>query len=353
MEEEKKVIPKQAEKCPECGSINLIYDYEVGEIVCGDCGLVFKEQMIDRGPERRAFTNEEKAKRTRVGLPVTFSRHESLSTTLKPVYRDAFGRILKPTTLFVVSRLSRWQDRSRIDSSIERNLTRAMTELNRLAENISIPLPIKEKAAIIYRKALTKDLQRKDSTRKSIIRGRSIDGIVAASVYIACRDNGIPRTLKEIADASLVDGKAVGRYARFLLQELNIRAPVIDPIKYLLKIAEKTGISGKIQGRAIEILQRAKEKGMWAGRSREGLAAAALYIAYLLENEREEDGEYNSYSLRMRRHSARATQGEIAKAAGITEVTVRNRYKELVKRLNIKIPTKSEKFALFLCMRKA
>src|ERR1035437_2229920 len=299
-----------ADKCPECASKNLVHDYDSGETICGDCGLVCYEQMLDKGPEWRAFTQQEKASRSRVGMPTSYSVHDKgLSTTISQVDRDAFGRKLPLSTRLQMWRLRKWQIRSRVHSSIDRNLAQAMAELDRLSGKVYIPPPIKEKAAVIYRKALDKGL----------VRGRSINAIAAAALYAACRKSGTPRALREIAEASFVDRKEVARCYRLLLRELDVHMPIADPLTYVSKIAEKTGISGKTQGAAIQILREARRRRAAAGKDPIGLAAAALYIACLQNNEKK-------------------TQKDIAEAAGVTEVTVRNRYKVLMKQLNLKLP---------------
>jgi transcription initiation factor TFIIB len=206
-------------------------------------------------------------------------------------------------------RLRKWQIRSRVHSSIDRNLAQAMAELDRLSDKVYVPSSVKEKAAVVYRKALDKGL----------VRGRSIAAIAAAALYAACRTSGTPRTLREISEASLVDKKDVARCYRLLLRELNIQMPIADPLTYVSKIAERTGISGKTQGLAIGILREARRKRAAAGKDPMGLAAAALYIACLKNNEKK-------------------TQKEIAEAAGVTEVTVRNRYKTLKRQLGIELP---------------
>ena len=304
------VRQRLVDKCPECGSSNLIHDYDTGETVCGDCGLVVYEQMMDKGPEWRAFTQEEKASRSRVGVPTSYSVHDKgLSTAISQVDRDAFGRKLPLSTRLQMWRLRKWQIRSRVHSSIDRNLAQAMAELDRLSDKVFIPQPVKEKAAVTYRKALDKGL----------VRGRSIAAIAAAALYAACRVTGTPRTLREIAEASLVDKKDVARCYRLLLRELDVHMPIADPLTYVSKIAERTGISGKTQGLAIQILRIARKKRAAAGKDPMGLAAAALYIACLQNNEKK-------------------TQKDIAEAAGVTEVTVRNRYKTLKKQLNLELP---------------
>ncbi|RLI27782.1 transcription initiation factor IIB [Candidatus Bathyarchaeota archaeon] len=299
-----------ADRCPECGSENLIHDYDSGETVCGDCGLVLSEQMMDKGPEWRAFTQEEKESRSRVGIPTSYSVHDKgLSTAISRIDRDAFGRKLPLSTRLQMWRLRKWQIRSRVHSSIDRNLAQAMAELDRLSDKLYVPSSVKEKAAVIYRKALDKGL----------VRGRSIAAIAAAALYAACRTSRTPRTLREISEASLVDKKDVARCYRLLLRELDVQMPIADPLTYISKIAERTGISGRTQGDAIEILREAKKRRVAAGKDPMGLAAAALYIACLRNNEKK-------------------TQKEIAEAAGVTEVTVRNRYKTLKRQLNIELP---------------
>jgi transcription initiation factor TFIIB len=266
--------------------------------------------MLDKGPEWRAFTQEEKTSRSRVGMPTSYSVHDKgLSTAISQVDRDAFGRKLPLSTRLQMWRLRKWQIRSRVHSSIDRNLAQAMSELERLSSKVSIPRSTKEKSAIIYRKALDKGL----------VRGRSINSVMAASIYVACRKSGASRSLHEIAEASLVDEKDVARCYRLLLQELDFHMPIADPLTYVSKIAEKNGISGKTQGAAVTILAEAKRKRFSAGKDPMGMAAAALYIACLQNNEK-------------------ITQKEVAEAAGVTEVTVRNRYKLLKMQLNLELP---------------
>jgi transcription initiation factor TFIIB len=298
------------EKCQECGGQNLIHDPDTGETICGDCGLVLYEQTIDKGPEWRAFTQEEKAARSRVGSPLSYSSYDKgLSTTISQIDRDALGRKLPLSTRLQMWRLRKWQIRSRVHSSADRNLVQAMSELDRLSDKVYIPSAVKEKAAVIYRKALDKGL----------VRGRSIAVTVTSSLYVACRASGTPRSLNEIAEASLVSKRDVARIYRLLLRELDLKIPLADPLTYISKIAEKAEISGKSQGEAVAILRRARRERIATGKDPMGIAAAMLYIACLQNNETR-------------------TQKEIADAAGVTEVTVRNRYKAILKQLNIELP---------------
>ena len=322
---------EKGRRCPECESQNLIHDYDSGETVCGDCGLVLREQMIDKGPEWRAFTDEEKVSRTRVGMPTTYAVHDKgLSTDVGGgpfgVNYDAFGRKLPLATRAQMWRLRKWQIRSRVHTSVDRNLAQAMYELDRLKDKLTIPPPVKEMAAVIYRKAI----------EKGLTRGRSINAMIRAALYAACRDSGLPRTIKEISEGNPLFKKDIARCYRLILKELKMQMPVSDSVTCISKIAEKIGISEKSQGRAAKILHQAKEKKYGPGKDPMGLAAAALYIACLENNEQKKG-----------RWGGPITQKDIAETAGVTEVTIRNRYKNLVKILDIKLLTRSEKIALF------
>jgi len=295
--------------CPECGGANLVEDYDLGEMICHDCGLVLSEHALNRGPEWRAFTKEEKDERGRVGMPTSFSIHDKgLSTVIDRVNRDASGRQLPLATRLEMLRLRKWQIRTRVHSSAERNLAQAMAELDRLTDMLHIPASIKERAAMVYRKTLDNGL----------VRGRPIAAMTAASLYAACRMSETQRTLKDVSAASRIRKKDVARCYRLLVRELDLRMPVLDPVKCISKIATKVEISMLTQHRAIRIINEAKKKGIVTGKDPMGLAAASLYVACVLERERK-------------------TQKEIAEAANVTEVTIRNRYKGLKEALNILI----------------
>ena len=224
------------------------------------------------------------------------------------VDRDAFGRKLPDSTRREMYRLRKWQKRTRVYKSADRNLAQAMGELERLRDKVYVSKQVQEEAAVIYRKALDKGL----------IRGRSIAAIAAAALYAACRYTGTSRTLKTIAKASLVDKKDVGRCYRLLLRELEIKMPVADSISYVSKIAEPLKISGETQGKAIQIIRGFKKKLKTGGKNPQGLAGAALYIACEQNNEKR-------------------IQKDIAEIAGVTEVTIRNLYKAIKRTLKIQL----------------
>jgi len=295
-------------RCPECGSSRIVWDKERGEFVCGECGFVIAEDMLSRRPEWRAFTPEEKLAKTRAGSPTDYARYDKgLPTTIR-VDRDAFGRPLSPDVRRQMWRLRKWHIRSQMHASESRNLMFAMNELERLSDKLHIPSSIRARAAVIYRKALDEGL----------VRGRSIAAIVAGALYAACRLAKIPKSLKEVGEASIRDEKEVARSYRLIVRRLRLEMPIHDPLDYVSKIAEKARLSGKIQGQAVRIVRKAHHERLTAGKDPKGVAAAALYIACKLEGKK-------------------VAQKEIAEAANITEVTLRNRKKGLAKGLNLEV----------------
>lgn len=296
------------EECPECGNRNLIYDPGEGEIVCNSCGLVITEQEIDRGPEWRAFDLAQIKARTRTGAPTTLLMHDK-GTIIQDITRDASGRKIPISTLADMWRLRNLQRRSKISLSSERNLARAIAEINKLGDKLHVPKAVSETAALIYRKALNNKL----------IRGRSIVAITAACVYIACRKHGIVRSTKEISELTTATKKEINRIYRLLFWKLDIVNMIVDkPSIHIKTIANKLNLSQPTQELAWQILKTAQEKRLTSGKGPSGMAAATLYIACILNDEKR-------------------TQGEIAKVAGVTDVTIRNRYKDLMKSLEIKV----------------
>jgi transcription initiation factor TFIIB len=296
----------QQGRCLECGGSEFVTDMETGEIACSQCGLVLQEEILDQKPEWRAFTPEETRTKARTGPPTSLKRFDKgLSTTFQP-YKDTYGRALPMRERLKMMRLRKWNIRSRVHSSAERNLSQAMNELTRLSDKLHIPTSVEENAALIYRKALDEGL----------IRGRSIKSITAAALYAACRLTRTPRSLKEIAEASTRRRKEISRCYRLLQRELEIKMPFDEPIKYVPKIASFVGLNQKTQNIAIGILQKAKKIKADIGKGPAGIAAAALYIASIMDGKK-------------------VTQKLLAKAADVTEVTVRNRYNGLDKSLGL------------------
>ncbi len=276
-------------------------DYESAEVACIECGYVIDMKLADQGPEWRAFNKEQREKRARTGAPVTFTIHDKgLSTMIDWHDRDVFGKKFSSGQKAQIYRLRKWQRRIRVSDAMERNLAFALSEITKISNNLSLPKSIFETASVIYRKAV----------KEHLIRGRSIKGISAASVYIACRKCGLARTLDEISKASNVSKREIGRSYRFLMKKLNYFIPPVRASRYVSRFSNQLEMGGKTEEIANKILVNARELKLTSGRGPLGVAAAAIYIASVLVGERR-------------------TQREIAAVAKVTEVTIRNRYREL------------------------
>jgi len=287
--------------CPECSG-HLIADEEHGETVCDDCGLVVDEGEIDRGPEWRAFDSSEKDSKSRVGAPKTNMMHDKgLSTNIDWRDKDAYGNSLGAKQRQKMQRLRKWNERFRTRDSKERNLKQALGEIDRMASALGLPENVRETASVIYRRALDENL----------LPGRSIEGVSTASVYAAARQAGVPRSLDEITDVSRVEKSEIARTYRYVVRELGLEVAPADPESYVPRFASSLGMSDEAEHRARQLLQNAKEQGVHSGKSPVGLAAAAVYAAALLTNEK-------------------TTQAAVSEVADISEVTIRNRYHELL-----------------------
>jgi len=292
-------------RCPECGSSRLIKDYKSAEIVCIGCGYVVDEKITNRGPEWRAFDAEQLAKRARAGAPNTYTIHDKgLSTMIGWRDRDVHGQSIPHGQKAQIYRLRKWQRRIRISDATERNLAFALSEISKIANNLNLPKNILETASVIYRKAV----------KERLIRGRSIQAITTATIYVACRQCGVARTLEDLSQASPVNKKEIARSYRFLVKQLNYFIPPVKTSQYITKFCNLLATQGMVEEFAHKILFAATELRLTSGRGPSGIAAAVCYIASVLTGERK-------------------TQREIAEIAQVTEVTIRNRYKELVERL--------------------
>lgn len=301
---------KKGSRCPECSSQKIIRDYDVSEIVCQACGYVIDEKLVDSGPEWRAFSDEQKAKRTRVGAPLTYTIHDKgLSTVIDWRNKSAGGKDLDPSRHLELYKLRKWQGRIRVSEPAERNLADALAYLQKFSSSINLPGNIHETASVIYKKAW----------KKRLTRGRSTEVSVCAAVYMACRQCLFEKSLKDISKQSGVRKKDISRTYRLLGRELpDVYKTIVDRTykdtetpelsTYVSKIGNKLGLSGKTENLASRILDAGKEIKLASGKDPSGQSAVAIYIATLLTGDRR-------------------TQKEIADIANITEVTLRNRYK--------------------------
>jgi transcription initiation factor TFIIB len=287
--------------CPECGG-RLISDSEHAETVCRECGLVVEEDEMDRGPEWRAFNPEEKDQKSRVGAPTTNLMHDKgLSSVIDWQNKDGYGNTLSSRKRQQMQRLRTWDERFRTRNSKERNLKQALGEIERMGSALGVPKDIRETAGVIYRRALSEDL----------LPGRSIEAISTAALYGAIRQIGLPRSVDEVAAVSRVDAMEFKRGYRYIVQELNLEIGPPDPEQYVSRFASDLDVSEEVEQRARELIRTAKEHAAHSGKSPVGLAAAALYAASILANEK-------------------LTQDEVSEETDVSTVTIRNRYHELL-----------------------
>ncbi len=298
----KKTISPGA-KCPECGCTYFEEDEGRAEITCSRCGLVMQDSMIDTTQEWRAFDEEQRSRRARTGAPLTFTKHDKgITTEIGKGPGELFKVPAKKRAQYY--RLRKWQ--KRLVESKNRNLSFALSELQRLVSYLGLPKNVHEEVAKTYERAVDKGL----------VRGRSMESVVAALLYAICREYNTPRTLEEITAASGVEKREIGRTYRYVCRELTIRILPSQPEDYVPRFASMLGLSDKVQAKATEILKGASKFDIVSGKGPTGVAAAALYIAAVLNDERR-------------------TQREVAEIVGVTEVTIRNRYKEIIEKLGI------------------
>lgn len=294
--------------CCRCNGGRLITDQDSGEIVCGSCGLVSAEKPVDSRAEWRNF-DFEKNDRVRTGSPSSLAYHDmGLATVIGRANRDSSGRQLPASTQATIHRLRTWDFRTQAHSSADRSMIEAFSELGRLKDKLGLSGAIVEKTAYIYRKA----------QEKNLVRGRSRSSIMAASIYIACRDLEASRTLRDVAQITDVKRKDVSRCYRLLVNELGIKVPFVDPMKCIVKVANKVRLSEKSKRMAMSTMAALTKKEISAGKLPMGLAATVLYVSCI-------------------RNGEGVTQREIAEASGVTEVTIRNRFKDLKGRLELQV----------------
>ena len=289
--------------CPECESQRFEEDSAQGELACVECGAIIDEDRIDDSAEYRAFNEAEREKKARAGQPLTYTKHDmGVSTEIGKGSGELYKVSGEKRAQYY--RLRKWH--KRLTKSKDRNLGFALSELNSMISNLNLPESVHEEVARLYEKAVDQGL----------VRGRSMESIISALLYIVARKQGTPRTLDEISDASGIEKREIGRAYRYVARELGLRILPAKPQDYVPRFAGKLQLSGEVQARARNILEEAREKDLRSGKGPVGLAAAALYIAAVLEGEKR-------------------TQREVADVVGVTEVTIRNRYKELAEKLGL------------------
>jgi transcription initiation factor TFIIB len=288
-------------RCPECAG-RVLGDEEHGERVCTRCGLVVVDEEMDYGPEWRAFDADQRDDKSRVGAPTSNMMHDrGLSTNIDWQDRDAYGRALSSRQRRRMQRLRTWDERFRTRDAKDRNLKQALGEIDRMASALGLPETVRETASVIYRRALEEDL----------LPGRSIEGVATAALYAAARQVGTPRSIDEVESVSRVERREITRTYRYVVRELGLEVRPAEPEDYLPRFVSALGLSDEVERTARDLVDRGRRNAMHSGKSPVGLAAAAVYAAALLTNER-------------------TTQRAVGEVAGVSEVTIRNRYRELL-----------------------
>jgi transcription initiation factor TFIIB len=289
----------------------IITDTESGEIICSNCGMVISDKVEDtRHSERHVFNaGQIDETRARTGAPTSLASHDmGLATIVGKDDRDASGHKIDPSIRYTMQRLRTWDFRLQLNTSSDRNLREAFKLLDTLKDKLGLSDAVIENTAYLYRKA----------QQRKFLRGRTIPSVICAAMYIACRDLGISKTMKDIAAASNVKRKDIARTYRQLILELDYKVPNIDPIKCIAKVANKANLTEKTKRQAINIMQKVTENEISAGKDPMGVAATVLYISCIKTGEN-------------------INQKDISHAAGITDVTLRNRFKDLKNQLTTEL----------------
>ena len=288
----------EEERCSDCGGTKF-EDSSDAHRYCSACGLVSTSQVIDYGQDWRSYEDGSGKDNERTGAAKDILQHDyGITTEISPMMSG-----LTSAQRGKWSRLKHIDNRGRIRNSTERNLATALTELKRIASRMALPKITTKEAAFIYRKAVDKKL----------IRGRSIEGVVAASIYAACRMHQNPRTLDDVGRHSRTGRKEIGRTFRFLKRQLVLTIGLSNPSDYIPRFCSELKVAKEIELEAQRIISSVGSEAM-VSRGPTGIAAAAIYLA-------------------AKRQKRDKTQSEVAQVAGVTEVTIRNRYKELCSHL--------------------
>ena len=295
-----------SDQCCVCGSDQLVTVPDSGEIVCERCGAVISDKTVEKGPEWRAVTStggREGDDQNRTGMPFSLARSDmGLSTIIGWTNKDAKGSKINSSA---IARLRTWDSRTQVYTSTDKNLTQAFTQLDTLKDKLGLSDVIVEKTAYIFRKA----------EERVLLRGRAISSILAAAVYIACREMGMPRTLNEIGSSSNIKLRTLAMDYRLLVKKLDLKIPSVDPIICIAKIANKANLAEKTKRHAMDIMHDVIKREISAGKRPMALAASVIYLSAM-------DTAENK------------TQRDIAQAAGISEVALRIRIQDLKNRLD-------------------
>ena len=315
----------EIERCTVCKKM-VVDDTENGERICSGCGIVMEEHMEDHGPETKSSSLEDKMKLARATGQTSYAQHDlGIATEISIGSRDFSGKKINAETASQMHRLGKWQQRVRVSSSRDRRLSNVLGRVSEICQSCSLPKNVTETASIIYRSLDGKNIQ---------VKGKSVISISAAVVYMACKQCDVIRSLeeilKEVCHPREVKSKTklASRYYRTLVMELdNVIPPIVTMDKYISKIANMTNIDTRVERLSLEIAEKTKDRNLADGKAPNGIAAAYLYIASILLGQN-------------------IIQRDVSSVSGVTEVTIRNRCKEILSAFKLKVtlrPTLAKK----------
>ena len=301
--------------CPECES-TLVDDTQNGERFCSACGVVVAEQMADYGPETKSSSLEEKMKLARATGQTTYSQHDlGITTEIAIGTKDFSGKSINSQVASQMHNLRKWQQRVRVSSPRERRLSIVLAKIGETCKTLALSKNVLETASMIYRSL----------DGKVEVKGKSVVSISAATIYMACKQCAVVRSLDEICRGLCIPKdlkaktKLAARYYRTMVMELgNSTAPVVTMDKYISKIANLTSTDVRVERLALEIYEKTKDRNLADGKAPNGIAAAYLYVASILLGQN-------------------VLQRDVSSVAGVTEVTIRNRCKEILTSYKLKL----------------
>jgi len=287
-----------------CKTYPIITDFERGEMFCGGCGLVLVQNISDTSHESNGYSQEDFMKLSRTGPATSLTMHDRGLSTVIGTNKDFSGNALSNKTKYEFNRLRTWDQRSKSRSTVA--LSKAFTLLNAMKTKLGVSDNVIENAAYIYRKAVSAKLTR----------GRTMASLISASLYAACRENNLPRTLDDIADAGNIERRILSRDLRTIIKKLGLRLNQYDISSFISKISNNMNLKEKTKRDAFDILKRCEAKGITAGKHPVAQAAASLYIACIINGEKISQKKFSSES-------------------GVSDVTIRNRVTLIKKTLKI------------------
>jgi transcription initiation factor TFIIB len=277
-----------------CKTYPAITDSERGEIVCGGCGLILLQNMADASYENNGYTSENFMKMSRTGPASSLTMNDRGLSTVIGTNKDSTGKALSSKTKYEFNRLRTWDQRSK--SRKTASLSKAFTLLHGMKTKLGISDNVVENAAYIYRKVVNAKLTR----------GRTMASLISASLYAACRENNIPRTLNDIAEAGNVERRILSRDLRTIIKKLELNLNQYDTTSFISKISNNMDLKEKTKRDAFEILRRCEKEQITAGKHPVAQAAASLYISCIMNGEK-------------------ISQKKFSVESGVSDVTIRNR----------------------------